>query len=347
MKQKLTPQELYNFCGQLGILVHSGISTVEGLNILLEESSTDTDRQILTRLLDSMEKTGSLSASMKESGFFPCSVIAYIKTGEKTGCLDEILESLAAHYEQEEEISRQIRSAVTYPLLMLGMMAIVILVLLLKVLPVFSQVFRQMGLEMNGFSRGLLNAGNMISRYSFVFLILVAVLIGCVLFFCFNDNGRKKLSEIARRLPGLRDIPVALDYSRLSQGLSVGLKSGLSPETSISLAMEMISHPLVKEHVKKVSDLMEQGEPFSLSLTESGLFCGMEGRLLSVAFQSGTADEALADLSVKYQEKSVSMISQAISVVEPTIVIVLSLLVGLVLLSVMMPLLGILSDIAM
>ena len=73
----------------------------------------------------------------------------------------------------------------------------------------------------------------------------------------------------------------------------------------------------------------------------------MEGRLISVGFQSGSADEALNRLSVKYREKAVDLISEAISIVEPTIVIILSLLVGLVLLSVMMPLLGILSDIAL
>ena len=100
-----------------------------------------------------------------------------------TGCLDEIMNSLSEHYKQEQEISQQIRSAVTYPLIMLGMMAVVILVLLVKVLPVFQQVFQQMGLEMNGVSRGLLNAGNVISHYSAVFLILAAVLIGFILFF--------------------------------------------------------------------------------------------------------------------------------------------------------------------
>lgn len=76
-------------------------------------------------------------------------------------------------------------------------------------------------------------------------------------------------------------------------------------------------------------------------------FTGMEGRLISVGFQSGSADEALNQLSVKYREKAVDLISEAISIVEPTIVIILSLLVGLVLLSVMRPLLGILSDIAL
>ena len=77
---------------------------------------------------------------------------AYVRTGEETGCLDEINGKVSVPtMKQEEEISVQIRSAVTYPLLMLGMMAVVILVLLIKVLPVFQQVFNQMGMEMNGF----------------------------------------------------------------------------------------------------------------------------------------------------------------------------------------------------
>lgn len=201
MKNKLTARELSSFCGQMGMLLHSGISTAEGLHILCDESKTDADRQILTPLIRSVEENGSLSRALDESGIFPTSMTAYVRTGEETGCLDEIMESLSSHYEQEEEISGQIRSAVTYPLLMLGMMAVVILVLLIKVLPVFQQVFNQMGMEMNGVSRGLLNAGNVISRYSSVFLILAAALIGCILFSVLRKKATaccEKWSSISR-----------------------------------------------------------------------------------------------------------------------------------------------------
>ena len=81
--------------------------------------------------------------------------------------------SLSRHYDQEQEISQQIRSAVTYPLIMLGMMGIVIVVLLVKVLPVFQQVFQQMGMEMNTLSLGLLKAGSILSNYSGIFLIAI------------------------------------------------------------------------------------------------------------------------------------------------------------------------------
>ena len=346
MKYKLTARELSSFCGQMGMLLHSGISTTEGLHILCDESKTDTDREILTPLIRSVEESGSLSQALEESGYFPKSMTAYVKTGEETGCLDEIMNSLSTHYEQEQEISEQIRSAVTYPLIMLGMMAVVILVLLIKVLPVFQQVFHQMGLEMNGISRGLLNAGNVISRYSVVFLILAVILIGCILFFSLTEKGRQKLRRLVTHLPVFCEIPVAMDYSRLTQGLSLGLRSGLSPETSLELTKALISQPEILADLDKTSALLNEGEPFSQALTKSGLFGGMEGRLINVSFYSGTSDETFRKLSRQYNEKSISLISQALSVVEPTIVILLSLLVGLVLLSVMMPLLGILSDFA-
>lgn len=146
---------------------------------------------------------------------------------------------------------------------MLGMMAVVILVLLIKVLPVFQQVFNQMGMEMNGVSRGLLNAGNVISRYSSVFLILAAVLIGCILFFSLTEKGHSQLRKMAIHLPFFREIPVAMDYSRLTQGLSLGLRSGLSPETSLELTKDLISQPVTLERLRKASSILDSGETFS------------------------------------------------------------------------------------
>ena len=230
---------------------------------------------------------------------------------------------------------------------MLGMMGIVIVVLLVKVLPVFQQAFQQMGMEMNTLSLGLLKAGSILSNYSGIFLLFVVLLIALILFLSLSEKGHTYLRNAAYHLPVFRDIPLAADYGRLAQGLSLGLKSGLTPDTSLELSAEMVSHPLILKRLEETGHLLEEGTPFYQALTDSKLFTGMEGRLISVGFQSGSADEALNQLSVKYREKAVDLISEAISIVEPTIVIILSLLVGLVLLSVMMPLLGILSDIAL
>ena len=92
MKNKLTARELSSFCGQMGMLLHSGISTAEGLHILCDESKTDADRQILTPLIRSVEENGSLSRALDESGVFPSSMTAYVRTGEETGNVDAVLD---------------------------------------------------------------------------------------------------------------------------------------------------------------------------------------------------------------------------------------------------------------
>lgn len=344
MSQMLTNQELFHFCEQLSIILHAGISSMEGLHILYDDSKSPRSKELLKSLIKSQEETGSLSQALTDAGIFPDSMISYVKAGEETGCLDEVMASLASHYEQEIEISHSIRSAVTYPLIMLGMMGAVIVILLVKVLPVFQQVFRQMGLEMTGLSSGLLKTGSAISRYSAVFLTILAVLILCVIFLCCTAKGRNALGKFAAHIPQIRDIPVAMDYGRLTQAMSMGLRSGFGPESSLELADNLITHPQIKTRLAKARELLNEGSLFADAMTESQLFQGMDARLISISVRAGSTDEVMNKLSDRYRQESLSIVERTISVVEPTIVILLSILVGLVLLSVMMPLLGILSD---
>lgn len=218
-KNKLTNEELFHFCEQFSILLHSGISCAEGLELMLDDSRTQRGKDFFQLLLTDFEQNGSFSQTLKNSGYFPESMISYIDIGEETGCLDEVLKSLSEHYDQEIEISENIRSAITYPLIMLAMMGTVIIILLVKVLPVFQQVFRQMGLEMNHFSNGLLNAGNVISRYSAVLLILILIITAGFSALFFTEKGRFYLRRLSGRLPCIKDIPISADYARLTLSL--------------------------------------------------------------------------------------------------------------------------------
>ena len=128
---KLSNTELFHFCEQFTIILRSGIPAVEGLRILGEDSENPQEKEFLMSLVEKMEENGDLSQTLEDSGAFPQSMISYIRLGESTGCLDEVMEILTSYYDQEIEISEQVRSAVTYPLLMLGMMVAVIIILLI------------------------------------------------------------------------------------------------------------------------------------------------------------------------------------------------------------------------
>ena len=341
--KKMNNQELFYFCEQFSIILHSGIAAIDGLSILAEDKNGEQNEELLQKLQQDMEEYGSLAHALEQTELFPESMISYVRVGEETGCLDEVMKNLAVHYKNEHEISTQIRSAISYPLLMLLMMGAVIVILLVKVLPVFQQVFRQLGMEMNGISRGLLNAGTSISRYSSVLLVVAILLIGGVLFLIFHPAGRNAASKAIARIPGLKAIPIARDYGRLTQALALGLRSGLTPEHSMELAKPLLSHPEIRQNFDKASKLLNEGASYLDAMTESGLFKGMDARLISIGFRTGASDEVMNSLSEKYQQEALVSVSNAVSVMEPTIIIILSVMVGLVLLAVMMPLLGVFS----
>ena len=344
MITKLNNRELFQFCEQFSIILRSGMSAIEGLAILNDDSQTERGKEILTFLYKDMEESGSLAHAMEQSGAFPASAAAYVRTGEETGCLDEVMKGLSAFYAKEIQITDQIQSAVAYPLVMLGMMTAVIVILLVKVLPVFRQVFRQLGLEMSGISGALLGIGETLRRYSTAFLVLLAAMIGFILFLVLHPKGQELIRKIVCRFPGMKEIPVNLDYSRLCQCISLGIRSGLSPELCVELAGAVVSQTETREKLASIQKQLAEGYGFTEAITESGLFKAMELRLISLGFQAGASDEVMEKLAEQYEEKSTDSVSHIVSILEPTIVIVLSILVGLVLLSVMMPLLGLLSE---
>ncbi|MDD5805614.1 type II secretion system F family protein [Blautia sp. HCP3S3_H10_1] len=344
MITRLNNRELFQFCEQFSIILRSGMSAIEGLTVLNDDSQTERGKEILSFLYKDMEESGSLAHAMEKSGAFPASATAYVRTGEETGCLDEVMKGLADFYQKEIQISDQIQSAVTYPLVMFGMMTAVIVILLVKVLPVFRQVFRQLGLEMSGVSGALLGMGETLSRYSIVFLILLALIIGFIFFLTFHPKGQQLVRRAIYRFPGMKEIPANLDYSRLCQCISLGIRSGLSPELCVELAGAVVTQSEIKDKLTAAQKQLSEGYGFTEAITDSGLFQSMELRLISLGFQAGASDEVMGKLSERYEEKSVGSISHIVSILEPTIVIVLSLLVGLILLSVMMPLLGLLSE---
>ena len=344
MITKLNNRELFQFCEQFSIILRSGMSAIEGLAILNDDSQTERGKEILTFLYKDMEESGSLAHAMEQSGAFPASAAAYVRTGEETGCLDEVMKGLSAFYAKEIQITDQIQSAVAYPLVMLGMMTAVIVILLVKVLPVFRQVFRQLGLEMSGISGARLGLGETLSRYSTAFLVLLAAMIGFILFLVLHPKGQELIRKIVCRFPGMKEIPVNLDYSRLCQCISLGIRSGLSPELCVELAGAVVTQTEIREKLASIQKQLAEGYGFTEAITESGLFKAMELRLISLGFQAGASDEVMEKLAEQYEEKSTDSVSHIVSILEPTIVIVLSILVGLVLLSVMMPLLGLLSE---
>ena len=202
--------------------------------------------------------TGRLDQALEETKVFPEYLIRMTQIGEETGTLDEVMESLAEHYDREEAIRRSVRSAISYPLLMIGMMLVIIIILMTKVMPVFDQVFRQFGQEMTGFSRGILLAGNALSRYSAVFAVLLAVIVCAGIYFTKTESGRKKLYHIGSGFAFSRELKDKLSACRFAGGMSLALKSGLTTEQGMEFSENLIEDDDFRKKVAECKADMEK-----------------------------------------------------------------------------------------
>lgn len=329
-QKKLSNLELAEFCGQMHLILHAGISALEGLNILLEDAQNDAEKELLRKMIQEMEITGYFFEAASDSFVFPDYALYMIKLGEETGTLDEVMNGLSRHYIREENMAGMIRSSFIYPSIMLGMMTLVVLVLLTKVMPIFNQVFRQLGQEMTGFSAGLLNLGGLLSKYSIAMILVLILLIAL----CFW--GRKKI-------PFYKNIHNQLAACRFADGMAIALKSGMTVEQSLNLVENLLENDEFRKKVVDCREKIASGNDLAAALHSSGIFNGTYARMATIAEKAGAMDEAMSNISEEYEHSVNTKINQMISMIEPTLVIVLSVIVGIILFSVMLPLLGIMS----
>lgn len=343
---QLSNIELATFFDQMAMILHSGIPAIEGLAIMKEDAASKEGGEILETLYTTMEATGFLYAAMEDAKVFPAYAQELVRIGEQTGHLEKVLRSLAIYYTRQEDVRKSIRSAVSYPLIMIGMMLVIILVLIIKVLPMFNDVFLQLGSEMTGISRSVMDAGMALSRYSFVFVIVLALLAAAMIFLGCTKKGMALRSRMAYGFFATKKLTRQMAVSKFSAGMALTLGSGLDVEESLEMTEKLIDHPEISAAVKECKRLItEEALDFSQALARTGIFTGVYARMISIGYKTGALDELMEKIAAAYEDEIDLRMNRLISILEPTLVAVLSIIVGMILLSVMLPLLGIMSNI--
>lgn len=346
-KQKQQPvlskPETAAFCSQMAMVLKSGFSAVEGISLLLADARNPEEEAILNVMYEEILNTGQCYPALKAAGVFPDYLLQMAEIGEETGTLDEVMEALSKHYEREEAISQQVKSALTYPLIMIGMMFLIIIILMTKVMPIFNQVFKQLGREMTGFSKGVLMLGSTISSYAAVLVGILAGIVLIIFYMTRTENGRKQRMKLCRHFRFFRELSDKISACRFAGGMYLTLKSGLNPERGLEFSEKLIADSCFREKVLSCKEKLEEGCDLGEAFQETGIFTGLYARMASIANKSGRLDEVMDKIARQYEEEIDAKLSSIIAVLEPTLVIVLSVIVGSILLSVMLPLLGIMA----
>lgn len=333
-QRRLTNSEISAFCNQIALVLKAGISTFEGVSILSDNSSPEL-QNIFRQASSQLDIGNSLYHALKETGAFPAYVLHMIHLGEQTGKLEEVLESLSAYYMRESDIMDGIKHAVTYPFVMTCIMLIILFVLIGKVLPVFNHIYQELGSELTGFSRMLMNFSGSIGNYILALLALVFMGVIAVLLYFRSEKGLRFIKS--------RTVFMHLALSRFSNVMALVLNSGLDTDHGLSLSLNLVENPLLEEKIRICQKCVAEGDSFLSSLLTADLYDAEFKSLLTVGYKTGSMDIVMENLSVSYEQKTNDQIDHVISWLEPMLVILLSIIIGFILLAFLVPLLGIMS----
>lgn len=336
-KKLLNENEISTFCQQVGMIVKAGLPTYYGIMILRDEANDEYTRTFLNDIYIPMEKGMTLGNAIDATGMFPEYMVDMVRLGEETGRLEEVLDSLSVYYEREADIKASIRHAITYPLIMTVMMLVVIVVIITQVVPVFSQIYEQLGSGLTGTALMLMNISNVLNNYMLYFIIGFVVLALAAFIFSRTSFGKILFQG--------RSLSMTISASRFANCMYLALASGLDTDRSLEMAEKLIDNPYMLERIHKCKEHIKHGESFIKSLLLSGIFSKMYSSLMTIGYKTGSMDDVMHKISIAYEEESDNQLRHFVSVLEPTLIIILSFFIGLILISFLLPLLGIISSI--
>ena len=342
-QQELTSGQISAFCLELSLLMHAGVAVGDALALVAEERKDQPWLQEAARQAD----CGSpLTQIIRDSGRFPAYVPGLLAVGDQTGRTEEALEALSRYYDGRERLEHQVRSALLYPAMLLLLMLVVIVVLLAKVLPVFDRVYASLGGQLTGVAAGLLTIGRILDSLLPLLCVLLAAVVVFAAVFAAGGPLQKRVLHWWQKRRGDRGVSRKLNTARLAQALAMALRSGLPLEEALTLAGDLLGAQAPEaQRCRNCRERLERGEELSAALKETGVLPAAECRLVALGERGGSGDAVMDEVARRLTEEGEHALTELLGRVEPTLVLGTALLVGMILLSVMLPLMNIMAAI--
>ena len=341
----LPSSDLSWMCGQAALVLRAGIPLGEGLSMVAASTSDRRAQATLERLAAGVADRQALSAAMASIGGFPGYAIDMVKVGEYTGNLDKVLENLSDYFEKDDRIRKRLRGALVYPVVLLAMMAAIVVMLVVEVLPVFRDIFASLGGELPGFSAFLLDLGDGLVRTVWIWLPILAAVVAALVLFFRLPRFRRSADAVRLGTPFLAGLYKRLHAARFSLAMGYLLGSGCSLEESIRLSESVVGNQVVADRLEACRRIVAAGgDPFE-ALGGTGIFPPLFVHMLSLGNRTGELDGVMRRVSRLYEEEVDASLRRITGIVEPLLVTLLSLVVGTILLSVLLPLIGIMTSI--
>lgn len=335
--KKLKAKQLAAFCRELSTLLASGVTLVRALDIISEQEGINKDeRDIYKDVLQDLKRGISLSDAMESKECFPDLMIGMICSGEGSGNLDLVTQRLSVQYEKDYKLTQQVKSAMTYPCILLVLCVVIVILIVTFILPQFQSLFDQME-SLPMITNILIAVSNFLVQKWYIALLTVAVIVALIRIIVGIPAVRRGVDWMKVHMWGFGKLFKVVYTARFARTLSSLYSSGMPLVSAVGVAAKTIGNGYVESQFDEVITMVRGGVPLSQGLREvDGLLKKLSSTIL-VGEESGRLDVMLDSIAETLEADAEQATKRMVTLLEPILIIFMALIVGCIMIGVMLP----------
>lgn len=346
---KIKADDLVMFTRQLSAMVGAGVPLLRALSSLEQRSESQGLRKVLGGIIKDVEAGSPIADALeKHPKTFSDVYVNMVRAGETAGILDDVLKRLAMQQEKNASMRKKIKSAMTYPTVLLGITVLAFFGLMIFVIPSIGNIIKDMGGEdaqLPALTQAMLTISSVIVNFWFIVLPLVAGGIYALLRFLKTPKGKKLFHRFVLKVPGVGKIIQKVAVARFTRTFSALIGAGVSVLEALAVTSRAVGNVIYEEAIRSAVDEVTNGKQLSDIIDSNPLFPAIVSQMLAVGEETGQTDVVLVKVADFYEEEVDAAIDGISSIIEPMMIVVMGGMVGLIAASVMMPIAGLSQNI--
>jgi type IV pilus assembly protein PilC len=341
-------KELAVFTRQFSVMIDAGLPLVQCLEILAGQQENKTFQKILNGVRGSVEGGATLSASMKqyEKVFDPL-YYNMVEAGETGGILDTILQRLSTYIEKNVKLARAVKSAMIYPVSVIGIAVGVITLLLWKVVPVFVTLFNGLDVSLPLPTRIVIGLSNFVGSIYGAMVVVMAVAGAFALKFWYGTPaGKMAIDRAILNAPVVGMVMRKIAVARFTRTLGTLISSGVPILEGLDITARTSGNAVIERAISQTRKAVEAGRSLVDPLKETDVFPGMVTQMIGVGEQTGAMDAMLQKIADFYEDEVDAAVKDMLTMIEPIMIVVLGVIVGGVVISMYLPLFSLIAKLA-
>lgn len=339
-KKKVSPRDLGVFCRQFVSLSKAGVSVIQSLGMLADQTESKVMKEAIRNTRDNVEKGDSLASAMKREKIFPSLLINMVEAGESSGNLEDAMDRMATHFEKDAKLKGIVKKALMYPCVLIVVMIAVVIVMLVVVIPNFEAMFDSIGGDLPAFTKAVVALSKFIQTRWYVIIAVLAIIVIAFKMYQSTLEGKRQIARIVLKVPVFGELVQKQNCARFASTLSTLIASGMGMVEAVEITGKTLDNILFKEAVLEASKQVQRGVALSVPLKASGLFPPMIMHMLAIGEETGNMEEMLHNSAVYYDEE-VELTTQTLtSLMEPIIIVMMAGVVCLLILAIFGPMMS-------